>query len=1535
MKKITILIYVTLLSLIVVSAKAATIQVAAPADLTATYSGAADGTIIELTTSGGAYTWSAVAAISTDKSITLKAASGLAQKPVVTYSGATAGTTKYFINYTVAGSVTGTLTFDGIVIDGASKAAALFLTKCSASSNIEVIVSNCVLQHFYAGAKIFYYAAATTPIAKYGNLTVSNTVFKDFGTSVLNASGLTVTPDNVSFSNCLFEGPSTSTAIKVNTTGYNKITVDHCTFNNFSSNELYFTNAVNPNVLSNTIFANSTNTATANLFGSAASIVTLGANCGVYYTAAGTKSTLYPNSTSALATDPAIDANGYATASAFIGTGTDGKNIGYYNTASGADVTAPTVPAGLGNTTPTSSSFTLSWTASTDAVGVTAYDVYKDAVFYGTTASTSLAITGLSASTAYSMTVKAKDAASNTSAASIALVVTTAAAADVTAPTVPTGLGNTTPTSSSFTLSWTASTDAVGVTAYDVYKDAVLYGSTASTSLDITGLSASTAYSMTVKAKDAASNTSAASTALVVTTAAAADVTAPTVPTGLGNTTPTSSSFTLSWTASTDAVGVTAYDVYKDAVLYGSTASTSLDITGLSASTAYSMTVKAKDAASNTSNASTALVVTTAAAVSSTVWQVATGDISATYSNASFHSGDIIELTANGATGSYTWTTKVGTLTKSFTLRAGSSVTTRPIVTLPSGITLSSNNNTTPYSLSFDGIDFDGNAVATALTSAKGATGGDLIVSMNNCIVRNLTAAGRVFSYASSGTGWTTQAQWYGDLTVMNSEFSGTYAGVLSYGSQFAGPNNATFTNCYFAGLTATIISNGLASLNTTNSLTLDHCTFYASTGIEINIKNGGTSTTIVKNSLFANSPGSASATDVVALSTNPGNAANTNNAVYYTSNTQVISTRYPSGLLGAYITSNPTLVNHFATAAAYIGTAVDHRNIGYYNFAVLTPYITASETALTGFSYNVGSGPSSEKTFTVSAFDLSSNLVITPSSNYEISLTSGSGFTSSALSIAPSSNVVSETTIYVRLKSGLAINSYSGSITATHAGATTRTVTLSGQVNSTSPTIILSTATLSGFSRLEDGGASAPQNFTVEGVNMTGNVTVTAPDYFEISFNPLNGYTPYSLQITKSGTIVNPTLVYVRLKKSAAATTYSKDITLTSNGATVKYVTCSGSVTAISISNFNTNASNNIDLRIASNYSAAAMPIYTTQDHVNKVFVRNPACWAADLDLTCISPSNFNYDNLHAGTLITPRHAILAAHFKLSTGDSLYFVTSDNVTVRRKIIGYKTNTIFSPTQFPDLEIVTLDSDVPSTITPCKFLPSTYATYLSNNGRGLPTFSTDQEEKALVNEVSSFNSLLVINSNPAVMMYSERTCTTTQRLALHEAIISGDSGNPVFLIIRGQLVLVSARTWDNGAGTSYTHFANLATGGTTSPTDPTVNTLSINDLIAQTDAVAGVSTGYQVSYFNFNALATDNISTIATPDQVYSCHGVLYAKIANHENAYVSVYDIFGRLVLNQNVSGNLEYKLPMKGVYVVTLKKEGTQLTNYKIAVQ
>lgn len=93
----------------------------------------------------------------------------------------------------------------------------------------------------------------------------------------------------------------------------------------------------------------------------------------------------------------------------------------------------------------------------------------------------------------------------------------------------------------------------------------------------------------------------------------APDSQAPSVPGGVGSSSVTASSAGLSWSSSTDNVGVVAYDVYQDGQLVQTVQGASTTVGGLAAGTSYGFTVKARDAAGNLSNASGRLGVTTPA----------------------------------------------------------------------------------------------------------------------------------------------------------------------------------------------------------------------------------------------------------------------------------------------------------------------------------------------------------------------------------------------------------------------------------------------------------------------------------------------------------------------------------------------------------------------------------------------------------------------------------------------------------------------------------------------------------------------------------------------------------------------------------------------------------------------------------------------------------------------------------------------------------------------------------------------------------
>jgi chitodextrinase len=96
----------------------------------------------------------------------------------------------------------------------------------------------------------------------------------------------------------------------------------------------------------------------------------------------------------------------------------------------GGDTTPPSAPTNLAVTGHTSSSVSLSWSASTDNVGVTGYQVKVNGATALTTGATTAAVTGLAPSTTYSFAAVATDAAGNLSQPSATVTATTDAAAN-------------------------------------------------------------------------------------------------------------------------------------------------------------------------------------------------------------------------------------------------------------------------------------------------------------------------------------------------------------------------------------------------------------------------------------------------------------------------------------------------------------------------------------------------------------------------------------------------------------------------------------------------------------------------------------------------------------------------------------------------------------------------------------------------------------------------------------------------------------------------------------------------------------------------------------------------------------------------------------------------------------------------------------------------------------------------------------------------------------------------------------------------
>ena len=198
---------------------------------------------------------------------------------------------------------------------------------------------------------------------------------------------------------------------------------------------------------------------------------------------------------------------------------------------------------------------------------------------------------------------------------------------DTAAPVGPSSLSASAVSSSQINLAWPAATDNVGVTQYVVTRNGTqVYAGTNLSFSDI-GLTASTTYQYKVIAKDAAGNTSTGATASATTQAAPTttitpttppppptDIILPTAPTnvkGVINWDATRFAYYtyLTWSASTDNVGVSSYEVKRNGATLGTSTKTSFADYNIQANTPYTYEVYARDAAGNTSTAGTARLV--------------------------------------------------------------------------------------------------------------------------------------------------------------------------------------------------------------------------------------------------------------------------------------------------------------------------------------------------------------------------------------------------------------------------------------------------------------------------------------------------------------------------------------------------------------------------------------------------------------------------------------------------------------------------------------------------------------------------------------------------------------------------------------------------------------------------------------------------------------------------------------------------------------------------------------------------------------
>jgi len=227
------------------------------------------------------------------------------------------------------------------------------------------------------------------------------------------------------------------------------------------------------------------------------------------------------------------------------------------------------------------------------------------------------------------------------------------------------------------------------------------------------------------------------------------------------------------------------------------------------------------------------------------------------------------------------------------------------------------------------------------------------------------------------------------------------------------------------------------------------------------------------------------------------------------------------------------------------------------------------------------------------------------------------------------------------------------------------------------------------------------------------------------------------------------------------------------------------------------------------SNYTDAA----ETRGGVDE-FIRNPNFWASDIDLSCISPSHIRSgESTHrrspAATAISPWHWMSCHHssFHPPINSKVYFLQMDGTLVYRTTIAKaQVQGAIWPT---DLMIGLFDSALPVGVVPAKVLPTNYQSYIpwsSPYAWKVPGLLLDQQEHGLVHDLNAQNKLGSWTYPTDSKRYEFVDQPADNRVWDSPGIELYDSGNPSFIIINGELVLITV--WNGGGAGSGSDVTN-------------------------------------------------------------------------------------------------------------------------------
>ncbi|NVN95941.1 MAG: T9SS type A sorting domain-containing protein [Bacteroidetes bacterium] len=513
-------------------------------------------------------------------------------------------------------------------------------------------------------------------------------------------------------------------------------------------------------------------------------------------------------------------------------------------------------------------------------------------------------------------------------------------------------------------------------------------------------------------------------------------------------------------------------------------------------------------------------------------------------------------ITITAPTGYTISTTSSGTYSSSLTLTqtAGSVVSTTIYVKfLPAAIQA--------YNVNITNASSGATTQNVAVTGAGVAPAPSIIVAPTSLAFGSITTGivSTAQSYTVSGTNL------IADITItpptgysLSTSIGGTYSSSLTL-TQTAGSIASTTIYVKFSPTAIQTYNTNItnASTGATNQSVAVSGTGIAPAPLIIvaptSLAFGNIPTTTVSSAQSYTVSGTNLTTNLI-ITAPAGYTMSTTSGGTYTSSLSFIPSSGSVASTSIYVKFSPTAIQAYNANITNASSGATTQNVAVTGSGIApTPLIIVIPSSLSFGNIPTGT-ISTAQSYTISGSNLTTDITITAPNGFTLSTISNGTFTSS-LTLPQTAGNVASTLIYVKFSPTI-IQAYSVNITNASIGATTQNVAVTANGIAPSPLIIVSTSSLA-FGNVQIGTNSAAQTYSISGINLISDISVSAPAGYSLSTNSGGTYNN-SLTLTQVGGNIASTSIYVKFSP-VVIQTYNAYIANTGTGATTQNIAVTG----------------------------------------------------------------------------------------------------------------------------------------------------------------------------------------------------------------------------------------------------------------------------------------------------------------------------------------------------------------------------------------